>query len=198
MSLRFLSFGLVMILSQVHPATAMATDLIIKGGMIQTSVYERDKTQPIVINGLVASLGLGFDITPKIAMTAAIQPLVNLVTKEISRNSVNGTVSYNLFGSSRRYGATSDLGSIVYHGGNALSLLARGGVQYYQQYLKEVGSELKGSTINGMVGAAYRFDVDESQALGLEVLTTAVSFANSTEGLSTKELEFGLFYQYSL
>jgi hypothetical protein len=177
---------------------ALAADLIVKGGMIQTSVLEREKSQPIIINGIVGSIGLGFDVTPKVALAVAIQPLVNLETKEISRNSVNGTASFNILGSSRRYGSASDIGTVVYHGGSALSLLARGGVQYYQQYLKEVGTDLKGSTINGMVGAAYRYDIDESQAVGFELLMTAVSFANSTEGLSTKELEIGLFYQYPL
>ena len=180
------------------PQAASAADVFVKGGMIQTSVYERDKSTPIVINGIVASFGLGYDITPKIAFAAAVQPLVNLLTREISRNSVNGTVSYNLFGSSRQYGASSDLGQVIYHGGNAFSLLLRGGVQYYQQYIKELKSELKGSVISGMVGASYRYDVNDSSAIGLEFLVTAMSFANSSEGLASKELEFGIFYQHSL
>jgi hypothetical protein len=175
---------------------ARAADLIVKGGMIQTSVLERDKTQPIIINGVVASIGMGYDVTPKVALSVSLQPLINIATQEISRNSVNTTASYNIIGSSRRYGATSDLGTVVYQGGNALSLLARGGVQYYQQHLKDADTDLKGSTINGMIGAAYRYDIDDSQAVGFELLTTVLSFANSTEGLSTQELEFGFFYQY--
>jgi hypothetical protein len=175
-------------------AEARAWDFVAKLGMIRSDVTPRDSGGTVSIDGVAASVGLREDIYPQLAFEATLQPLVNLQTREISRNAVSAALEWSVLGQGRRYASSSDLGAVSYYGGSSLYLIGKAGLQYYQLYVGPSVSSVKGSTLGVMGGAGYRYDFGTRQAVGAQLLTTLVSFANSSEGLEVREYEAAVLY----
>lgn len=177
---------------------AAAMDLSLGTSFLQSDVRPMNRGNYVTYTGFAPSVGLMLDVSPSLAVSGEIQPLMDFQQRTIARNAIKGGFEVTLIGQTRFYRQKSALGSVSYLGGSSLGFLSEANLSIYQANLGGSAGTLTGQTLSGSVGLRYRFDLSPTMSIGAQAAGTVLSFSNSKEGLESREFSAGAFLRLAL
>jgi hypothetical protein len=175
-----------------------AKDLVIKNGFVNSMIYTEFSAKPFIISGYGPSVGLDFVQSPKTSLGFMLEPMFNVVAAEISRMSFTGYANYSLLGRNRRITWQAGDASITQYNAHALYFSFRTSIANYQTHIPKTKDVITGSNFQILGGIGARYDIGQTQSLGLELVSTAFSLVNGQSAIRVKEYQAGLIWQVDI
>lgn len=159
-------------------------DIGVKLGVALGSVEQASPSANVNYGGFPIAVEINFDLSTEFTLEAELGMIADLANSQVTRTGVDAEGIYHLLGGARR--TQTDYGSFLEVTRNPynFSVLARLGFDHYSGSTgTSTNPAFQGSVFALAGGVQYRYDLNDSLALVLELYSTLFNIPASTERL---------------